>query len=189
MRPHPEMEPTRALPERTRWSLKLLDPWSGPTRQRELRAAEPSTALVISRDTRPVTRDQFAMRPHREMAPTRTPPERTLWSLSLLDPWSSPTRQREPRAAEPSTAPVISRDTRPRDPGPFCDAAASGNGTDRHAARGNTVVPKAAEWANAVPSDQACHGLRLAVSSQVLASSSPTNRSVRGFQRRARWCQ
>jgi hypothetical protein len=93
----------------------------------------------------PVTRDQFAMRPHQQMEPTRTPPERTLWSLSLLDPWSGPTRQRDPRAAEPPTALVISRVTQPRDPGPVRDAAASGNGTDPHAAPLNTRVPKPPE--------------------------------------------
>jgi hypothetical protein len=90
----------------------------------------------------PVTRGQFAMRPHREMEPTRTPPERTRCSRSLMDPAFGPTRRRDPRAAEWPTALVISRDTRPHDPGPIRDAAASANGTDPHAARANTVVPK-----------------------------------------------
>jgi hypothetical protein len=43
-------------------------------------------------------------------------------------------RQRDPRAAEPPTALVINRVSRPRDPGPIRDAAASGKETDAHAA-------------------------------------------------------
>ena len=47
-----------------------------------------------------------------------------------------------PDAAKSPTARLISRDTPPRDPGPFRDAAAPANGSDPHAARPSTRVPK-----------------------------------------------